>query len=253
MPRRRDGPTAPLVPSDAPRAAFPLLRGVDMNALLTALLLSAAPAVPSPEAAAPLEASAPRRVVWVQPLGSAALGLGLLGNSAFYLPVGMNLPLGESTSTSLGLELTLTMGSIRASNHSPGDRAFPNYWRVQAAAGPQFSLSGRPFSGFFVHPKLITHYSYEPAYGFGDNEHAAGSSVELRLGVDVGWQFTVGDFYIAPVLGLSAGYGFNLPKAGDALEPSRVLPPEFVGYSPRRRDAPVLGLNLDLLRVGTVF
>ncbi len=221
-----------------------------MHALLTALVLAASPVVPSPIESAPAEV--PRRVFWVEPLGTAVLGLGLLESSAFYLPLGANLPLGES-STSLGVELTLTMGSMRASTHQGGTQSIPPYARVLAAAGPVFSLSGRPLSGFFLQPKLITHYSYEPAYFFGDFEHAGGSSLELRLGLDVGWQFLVGNLYFAPVFGLSAGYGFNMPKAGEDLEPSRVLPPGFVGYGRTRRSAPVLGLNLNLLRVGATF
>ena len=40
---------------------------------------------------------------------------------------------------------------------TPGNssRPVPNYWRVLAAVGPVFSLTGRPLSGPFVQPKLI--------------------------------------------------------------------------------------------------
>lgn len=220
-----------------------------MNALLIALLLTA-----SAEASAtpgPVEASVPHRAFWVQPLGTAVLGL--LPNSAVYLPMGLNLPLGEGSSTSLGVELTLTTGSMRSSHEFTSTRDIPNYWRVLAAAGPVFSLSGRALSGPFVQPKLITHFSYEPDYIAGDFVSIAGSSVELRLGLDLGWQFTAGNLYIAPVLGVSAGYGFNMPRVGERLEPSRVLHPQLVGYSAKRGSAPVVGLNLNLLRVGAVL
>ncbi|KFA94183.1 hypothetical protein [Archangium violaceum] len=143
-----------------------------------------------------------------------------------------------------------------------GSRAVPNYWRVLAAAGPVFPLarSGGPVSGPFVQPKLLTNFSYEPAYGYGDDDHAGGASLELHLGLDVGWQFAVGSVYIAPVLGVSVGYGFNMPggggrtlSGGPAFVPSRVFHPEFLGYESRRGSAPVLGINLNLLRLGTTF
>jgi hypothetical protein len=142
---------------------------------------------------------------------------------------------------------------MRSSHELTSTRDIPNYWRVLAAAGPVFSLSGRALSGPFVQPKLLTHFSYEPDYIAGDFVSIAGSSVELRLGLDLGWQFTAGNLYIAPVLGVSAGYGFNMPRVGESLEPSRVLHPQLVGYSAKRGPAPVIGLNLNLLRVGAVF
>lgn len=222
-----------------------------MNALLLALLLATSPEAPTSAPPAPIEASAPRRTFWVQPIGTAILGL--IPNSAFYLPLGAHLPLGEGSSTSLGVELTLTTGSMRSSHEFTSTRPIPDYWRVLAAAGPVFSLSGRPLSGPFVQPKLITHFSYEPDYIAGDFVSVGGLSAELRLGVDLGWQFTVGNLYLAPVLGVSAGYGFNMPRVGENLEPSRVLHPQLVGYSAKRGTAPVLGVNLNLLRIGAVF
>lgn len=249
MPHRPEGPPDPRFRGERVHG-MPIAPVAGMYALLTALVLAVSPEAPSPTESVPAK-TAPRRAFWVEPVGAAILGLGPLDLSAFYLPIGVNLPLSETTSTSLGVELTLTTGPMRDANHRNWDG--PRYWRVLAAAGPVFSLSGRPLSGLFVQPKFITHYSHEAGYGFGDSEHTAGSSLELRLGLDVGWQFTLGDLYLAPMLGLSAGYGFNMPLVGGATELSRVLPPYFMGYSPRRGNAPVLGLNLNLLRVGAVF
>ncbi|OJT26174.1 hypothetical protein BO221_10170 [Archangium sp. Cb G35] len=233
-----------------------------MHALLTTLLVVVSSQ--APVTTVPGEASVPRRSVWIQPIGTAFVGLAMGENSAFYLPLGANLPLGEDSNTSLGVELTVTTGSMRATSEygGGGSRAVPNYWRVLAAAGPVLPLarSSRPLSGPFLQPKLITNVSYEPAYGYDDDDHAGGASLELQLGLDVGWQFTVGNVYLAPVLGVSMGYGFNMPgggrstlSGGPAFAPSRVFHPEFVGYEPRRGPAPVLGINLNLLRLGSAF
>lgn len=219
-----------------------------MLALLTTLVLAASPEVPSHESPA-------RRAFWVQPIGTAVLGLALQESPALYLPLGANLPVWEGSSTSLGVELTVTTGSMRSTYEGDSGRPVPNYWRVLAAAGPVFSLTGRPLSGPFVQPKLLANFSYEPEYGYDLDDHLGGASVEVQLGLDLGWQFTSGNWYIAPVLGASAGYGFNMPRGGgtSGFEPSRVLHPQFVGYGTRRGASPVIGLNLNLLRLGAVF
>ena len=70
----------------------------------------------------------------------------------------------------------------------------------------------------------------------------------------MGWQFSVGDWYLAPVVGVSAGRCFGCAVDGDSpLEPSHVLAPRVYGYSTRREARTVLGLNLNLLRAGTRF
>lgn len=233
-----------------------------MHALLTALVLAASADVPVTPYPAPSEATAPRRSFWVQPLGTAFMGLVLREDSALYLPLGANLPLGEGSSTSLGVELTVMTGAMRAAyeHQVSSNGVVPRYWRVLAAAGPVFSLSGRPLSGPFVQPKLFTNLSYEPEYESDESRHTGGVSVELHLGLDLGWQFTLGSLYIAPVLGASVGYGFNLPGGGTStlsgspsFEPSRVLAPRLVGFETKRGAAPVVGVNLNLLRVGAVF
>lgn len=236
-------------------AARTLLKAAGMISLLTALVLAASPEVPNTENPAPAEPSAPRRAFWVQPIGTALLGLPIQDSPALYLPLGANLPVWEDSSTSLGVELTVVTGSMRSTYEGNSSRPVPNYWRVLAAVGPVFSLTGRPLSGPFVQPKLLTNFSYEPEYGYDMTDHSGGPSVEVQLGLDLGWQFTSGNWYIAPVLGASVGYGFNMPLGGGTtgFEPSRVLPPQFVGYETRRGASPVIGINLNLLRLGAVF
>lgn len=215
-----------------------------MFALLSALVLAAAPAEP----VAPLK-PAHRAAVWTQPVGTVVSGL---AGGPVYIPVGANVPL--SGSTSLGLELSLVFGTMRDKEDDVLGASPLNFWRVLAAVGPVFSLRGEPLSGPFLQPKLIALYSREPDYAFEQVLHTGGSSLELQLGLDVGWQFAFGDWYVAPVVGLSAGYCFNCSVEGDgAVEPSHFLAPRVYGYSTRRDSRPVVGLNLNLLRAGTSF
>ncbi len=162
-----------------------------MIATLFALVLAAAPAEPVSTAQA-----APRAAVWTQPVGTVVSGL---AGGPVYIPVGANVPL--SGSTSLGLELSLVFGSMR----DPEDDVFGappvNFWRVLAAVGPVFSLRGEPLSGPFLQPKVLALYSREPEYAFEQVFHQGGSSLEVQLGLDAGWQFSFGDWYLAPVVG----------------------------------------------------
>lgn len=221
-----------------------------MISLLSALVLAAAPAEP-PRPAEPASPSSPahRYAVWTQPVGTVVSGL---AGGPVYIPVGANVPL--SGSTSLGMELTLVYGSMRDPEDEKLGAPPVSFWRVLAAVGPVFSLRGEPLSGPFLQPKLIGIYSLEPAYAFGAESHSAGSSMEVQLGMDVGWQFSFGDWYVAPVVGVSAGYCFNCAvDGGSGFEPSHVLAPRVYGYSQTRESLPVLGLNLNLLRAGTSF
>ncbi len=218
-----------------------------MIATLLALVLAAGASEPA-EPVSTAQA-APRAAVWTQPVGTVVSGL---AGGPVYIPVGANVPL--SGSTSLGLELSLVFGSMRA----PEDDVFGappvNFWRVLAAVGPVFSLRGEPLSGPFLQPKVLALYSREPEYAFEQVFHQGGTSLEVQLGLDAGWQFSFGDWYLAPVVGLSAGYCFNCAVEGDSgLEPSHFLAPRVYGYSSQRDSRPVLGLNLNLLRAGTRF
>jgi hypothetical protein len=217
-----------------------------MNALLLALLLAT-----SPDATEALEAEAagPPTALWVQPAG---LAMGHFLGDMLYVPLGANLPLSDATS--LGIEVTLVTGDMRDRYDEREDTRGTRFYRLVAAAGPLFSPSGRGLSGFFVQPKLITMASYEPDYAYDMTRHQGGTSAELQLGLDVGWQFSAGNWYFAPVLGASAGYCFNCTEEREgAYQISHVTPPSFYGYSMTRGTRPVLGFNLNLLRVGAAF
>jgi hypothetical protein len=214
-----------------------------MNALLVALLLATSPDAPEAETVAPASA------VWTQPTGFA---MGLALGDILYVPLGANLSLSDATS--LGIEATFVTGFMRDRYDEREVEGGIRFYRLVAAVGPVFSLSGRALSGFFVQPKLLTVASYEPDYGYDMTRHQGGASVELQLGLDVGWQFTAGSWYFAPVLGASAGYCFNCTEDGPgAYQISHVTPPAFYGYGMRTGPRPVLGFNLNLLRMGTTF
>jgi hypothetical protein len=217
-----------------------------MNALLLALVLAASSEVPLIPETPPAEAPAPRHALWVQPVGTVLFGL---YGQALYLPLGANLPLTEKTS--LALELTPVVGSwVYDIGAIPPERAL--HWRVLAAAGPLFSFGGGPLSGPFVQPKLSTVLASDPDYAEDMIRLQGGVSFELQLGLDVGWQFSGAGWYVAPMIGASAGYCFNC--TGDSDEwVSSLITPMAREYSDQRSPRRVFNLNLHLLRIGTSF
>jgi len=218
-----------------------LLSPAGMNALLMALLLTASPEVPP--TSTPAE---PRYALWMQPVGTALFGL---YGQAFYLPLGMNVPL--SGKTSLALELTPVLGTWRSEyDDAPNDTG--RHWRVAAAAGPLFSFGDGPLSGPFIEPKLMTVLAHDSDYGYDGSSIKGGTSFELQAGLDVGWQFSAGGWYFTPMLGASAGYCFNCSGSARDWESSLVTPMAR-SYSMERHGRAVFNVNLNLLRLGTVF
>jgi hypothetical protein len=217
-----------------------------MNALLTALLLAAAPDIPTTTTPVSVEKPTPRAAVWVQPVGTVLFGL---FGQAMYLPLGVNVPLAEKTS--LALELTPVVGSWRSSYDTFGsDKGL--HWRVLAAVGPVFSFGQGSLSGPFIEPKLMTVLAYDPDYAYDEVRIKGGVSFELQAGLDVGWQFSAGGWYFTPMLGASAGYCLNC--SGDSKDfVSALITPMAREYSAQRGPRPVLNVNLNLLRIGTAF
>lgn len=218
-----------------------------MSALLLSLVLATSPAAPTTPSA-PEEAR--RYAVWLQPVGTAAFGLAT--NVRFlYLPIGANLPLTEKVG--LGLELTYVSGPM-----SPDGTFFNDstgtFWRVLASAGPVLSPGGKHLAGFFLQPKLLANVAHETDYASSSTPHQGGTSVALQVGLDIGWHYTVGPLYLAPVLGASFGYGFNHSVSpGAPLQPLRLLSPNFGAYSPQRGSGPSFSINVNLLRMGLTF
>jgi hypothetical protein len=184
--------------------------------------------------------------------------------STLYLSAGTDLPLTDTVG--VGLELTAVQGPMRSSGFWSSRRnklytkPVGSFWRLQAGAGPMFSLRGNHLSGPFIQPKLMALLAYEPDHGYVDTitqlpvEHRGGKSLQVQLGVDVGWHFATRGFYFAPVLGASVGRCFNCAaQEGDDWTLSRLLHPEAYGYSTQRRALNVVGINLNFLRMGASF
>ncbi len=229
-----------------------------MNPLLLVLVLTAAPLASAEPP--PASVDAPRVAIWLQPLGTVFEMM----ESTIYLSAGTNLPLSETVG--LGLELTVVQGPMRSSGFWSSRRnktyttPVGDFWRLQAVAGPTFSLHGKHLSGPFIQPKLMAQLAYEPDHGYVDTitqaavAHRGGKSLEMQLGLDVGWHFASRGFYFAPVLGASVGRCFNCAaEGGESWTFSRLLHPEAYGYSPQRKAMPVVGINFNLLRMGASF
>jgi hypothetical protein len=104
--------------------------------------------------------------------------------------------------------------------------------------GPIFRTGHRALHGFFVNPKLIVGF-----FAVGPERQI----FDAMVGADVGYQLTLGHFYLAVVLGASLGVG-----SGDNdlwAGPLTAVPLSF----PRSGLSVAGGLNMQLLRVGLAF
>lgn len=114
------------------------------------------------------------------------------------------------------------------------------------AFGPVVHSGQRALNGFFLNPKLTVgaFQVSSPARMDGDGQWM----INATVGADAGYQWTLGRFYLAFVLGASVGVGWKEDDnlAGPWLNVSQPFP-RFDVYSP------VLGLNVQLLRVGYTF
>lgn len=206
-----------------------------IRALLFAVLLS-------PVASAQ-EASAPRRfAIWTRPVGMSLAAFG----GPLVLPLGVTLPVNDRT-----VHLEATWVSSSASRCPDcGD-----YWQLWFSAGSVLPESEVSLNGFFFHPHLLGAISNDagaPIDTLPDGSrvgHLAGLGAELDVGVDAGYQLTVGPLYLAASLGGSAGYCFNCGATG----PTMLLGPAMWGGSLTRGNRFVWSPGLNLLRVGGAF
>ncbi len=179
--------------------------------------------------------------VWVQPLGTAVLGL---GSSTLHLPFGTYFKLGAGGTFTAELAITWA---------GPGAGGFEDaagYWQVGGSVGRLFALgSDDPLNGFFVQPKLQMLTSRDlgvlgppPAPA----RQGPSTGFEVQLAADVGYQRHFGAFFIGAGLGVGIGYGFNITSAGIW---SAALAPSLLGGSTPSNHVTV-SLNLNLLRIG---
>ncbi|MFL5358156.1 hypothetical protein [Archangium sp.] len=195
--------------------------------------------------------------LWLEPAWGALLpvvGLassGPLPGTVLYVPVGMNVPLGERSA--LGVELSYL--HRRWMPTEEGTTLDHRADAVRVSVGPVFQLSGeRPYEGFFVQP-LVTAmfvYKYEETllHEGGRNvvDRWGMSTVVFEAGLDVGYGFRWGNFTLTPLIGASVGYSplALLGTGPDWLWIARGQPGEA-------NRGVAWNLNLDLLRLGWVF
>ncbi len=209
-----------------------------LRTLLLALGLATL-AVPS------AHAEAGGALVYTEPLGAALFAT----NGDLFLPLGLALPVGPRSQ--LLVEVTPTSGSW----HPCSSRSRGVFGKVglRHAFGP----AERSHDGFFLQPRAGVRY-LSTSGGDADGwlgcsaeglAHVQGDELEVSVGLDVGYRWTFGSLYVAPVFGASVGWCQDCLDDGHPLP---VLVNLFPQPSPRA-DRFVSGLNLNLLQVGWAF
>lgn len=204
-----------------------------------------------------VRAEAPfKTAIWVQPAVPVAVAafdaVNGLPLELIYVPVGATFETGGDWA--LSVELSYHRYTPFCIDSFYCYTAFGWIGSVGALYHPG---GGGALHGFFIEPKLIassvtTLYrdglSYSPT-GMHIPRPPNHASRGVELGVDIGYQLNFGNFYVAPVIGVSAGLctsclgGITQSMAysfgGDAQAAGGV--------------APIYDLNLNLLRVGATF
>ncbi|HLL52090.1 MAG TPA: hypothetical protein VK447_01005 [Myxococcaceae bacterium] len=215
----------------------PAASGVNMRFLVVLTLMLAAL----------LPQKAQAQVVWVQPASMFLMGPSLQESLSNFqlraLSAGANIPvLGKE----IVIELTLAPGATPT--------ACPTwFWGGWLSAGVLFPLGKSATDGFFVQPKVTASY-FDQRQAGGDCVDPTAtttrwSSVEWGLGADVGFQATLGPFYVSPLIGATVGQCIDCPAQTTVLTPYT----PYLGKAGERISRLSFGLNLNLLRVGFVF
>ncbi|HEY8211418.1 MAG TPA: hypothetical protein VIG99_28235 [Myxococcaceae bacterium] len=205
--------------------------------LLGALALLAGPA--SSAAEPPVQAS-----VWLNSGGVLLTAAG--GGRTIDIPLGVTIPL--QNGPTLSFELTYfqwsCVGNIACSVRFERG-AF-------ASAGFHFDTGGKgPLQGFFLEPKLQLS-GFTRTYNSGSSVFD-GLTLGAELGLDLGYQWRVGSFYLALVVGASGGVATHYPSGLYGLLV------EWNGSSvPGSQQAPqtpayIFGVNANVLRLGLTF
>jgi hypothetical protein len=203
--------------------------------LCAAVLAIAASGTGTSRAAATETAAAS---AWAQPAGTAAMAAG----GVFYLSVGTNIAMGPDR------DLVLEVATTRGNHYGCHTTSSGGWASVGAAFFPARSPSRR---GFFWEPLLNGRYFHtaggESSRGFFGcaKDTLDGSDADLQVGLDIGYQLRFGSLLVVPVIGARAGYCWNCVGRGPTSLP--LLDNEV------RTDRPVVGLNLNLVRVGMIF
>lgn len=223
-------------------------------ALLTLLLCTAARAqgAPPPSADAPLEG---RNLLWLEPASSVG---SLVANLDPHLDPRYRVRLLAASggyARALDTHRALT-GELFVTDHrqgcepvAPGCNGFTS---VRASLGLAHGFGDAPHSGLLLEPRLILGYVRTHAERSDPDVTEPRTSpgydgFSAQLGLDVGYQWRVGGFYVAPVLGLAVGVSSHVGS----------IPPFITGnHEVSSRDGTpqlAMGLNLHLLRLGWAF
>jgi hypothetical protein len=183
-------------------------------------------------------------VIWTQPAPMLLLGPSLQESIQSLrlrsLPVGVNI---VTHGKALVLEAIIAPGSRSA------ECGTTRYWGGWMAAGVLIPLGKSATDGFFIQPKVIATYFNQTNDGSEclDLGQAQWSTFEWDVGVDLGYQLTLGPLYVAPVIGVFAGQCFN------CAEGALPTAPAFLGDVESQLRRFNVGFNLNLLRVGVVW
>lgn len=207
-------------------------------------VVAAAPLPFEPPRAVPPPAPKAHWALWGQPLGMAgyAVGGSLQSTGGFSTPVMVYLPFGANVvlgGVELVVELTVT-GQVFGT-------FLPSRAGVWLSAGPLFHTGTIPLNGFFVQPKLLGAYTSSLGVNFSCGTICATTdNGVVAVGLDVGYQFTFRKMYVAFVAGVGLGAGNYV----DMTVVSPFVTPFGSSAPPPNGVAPVLLVNLNLLRVG---
>jgi hypothetical protein len=127
-------------------------------------------------------------------------------------------------------QAVLEAGAEFGNRTSPNSGTRFNHTMLHASMGVAFLFANRgPLRGFFIEPKVYAS-DYVP-----DSRGDIAGEITAGLELDIGYQYTAGPLYLAPVIGLGAGYTTVL--GGTPAQQSHVVPL----------------YNLSVLRIGVAF
>lgn len=165
------------------------------------------------------------------PVGDALLGV-LNGHPPLVMvPLGVTFRAGE-------FQWSIDVAAVHGRTTVSGfGGATLSYLGMYLAFGPLFHTGDKPLNGWFIHPKLTL-----GVFELSQDRWM----IDYVLGLDGGYQFTVGRLYCAFILGVGIGAGLNENDllAGPWLDLNAFIKPGL---------NVVLGLNVHLFRLGFAF
>jgi hypothetical protein len=193
----------------------------------------------------------PRAVLYGYPSSSVAMGgYGLTqDDSAIYGALGTSVRLGGK----VALDVEVAGGTLTSTNtHVVG-------WMFSAGVGPSVQLTGdEAFCGLFIATRFRFQAFDPPPRAFvqfpngnhGPLDTGPGVARAFLAEIDVGYHLRFGRFYVAPILGIGAGYAYDYIDTTGVGFLSPFTPASNPGQRPQGF---VWTLNLNLARVGVAL